>query len=422
VRRLLQTGLLLILVLPLGAQEIYPGSTISLVPSFYSGYLFPAGDDKSGGGIETGLSLVDLVPRVSMGLTAGYGFLRTPPSGTLNFPSLGLTGGYRFPLGEYFSISPGGGIAFFLPVDNTGAVSMTAALSAGASFEMHLYKRNYLSLKTEFILPFSSALPAAISVRLGVKHSIPIKIPVPPVTLTLSVEPELFSPDGDGAGDVLEIIPDVGNPASAEEWRLDIYDAKGGLIHSREGRGAPPSSLRWDGVSDSRILVSSAEDFTLRFTVVDLLGNRLSREGQFTTDVFVFRDEDKLKIRVPGILFSPGSSDFSMLTPQEAEENRIIIGKVADLLRKFPEYRVLIEGHGNLINWSSESLAAEEERDILLPLSRMRAAAVRELLIGEGIPGDRLEAAGRGGESPLVPFQDEQNRWRNRRVEFILLK
>jgi outer membrane protein OmpA-like peptidoglycan-associated protein len=43
-------------------------------------------------------------------------------------------------------------------------------------------------------------------------------------------------------------------------------------------------------------------------------------------------------------------------------------------------------------------------------------------LVERGIEKNRLEAKGLGGREPLVPHTDEANRWKNRRVEFILMR
>jgi len=42
--------------------------------------------------------------------------------------------------------------------------------------------------------------------------------------------------------------------------------------------------------------------------------------------------------------------------------------------------------------------------------------------VAEGIDEERISVLGLGGSSPIIPFSDKQNRWENRRVEFILLK
>jgi OOP family OmpA-OmpF porin len=51
-------------------------------------------------------------------------------------------------------------------------------------------------------------------------------------------------------------------------------------------------------------------------------------------------------------------------------------------------------------------------------LSQARAAAVLKYLTGKGVTATRLTAAGYGDTKPLVPNDNEENRQRNRRIEF----
>jgi len=55
-------------------------------------------------------------------------------------------------------------------------------------------------------------------------------------------------------------------------------------------------------------------------------------------------------------------------------------------------------------------------------LSEKRAITVLKYLTSLGIPASRMDSDGMGGKEPLVPHSDLENRWKNRRVEFILWK
>jgi len=94
-------------------------------------------------------------------------------------------------------------------------------------------------------------------------------------------------------------------------------------------------------------------------------------------------------------------------------------------LSKFPDYQVRIEGHGNNIGKMlgySDSRIQQEEVNELIPLSTERAEVVRKMLVENGVDPRRLSVAGLGSSEPVVPFTDVQNRWKNRRVEFVLIK
>jgi outer membrane protein OmpA-like peptidoglycan-associated protein len=76
-----------------------------------------------------------------------------------------------------------------------------------------------------------------------------------------------------------------------------------------------------------------------------------------------------------------------------------------------------VEGHAVNISGTER-----EQREELIPLSTARAETVREALIERGMDADRISIVGRGGSDPIVPHTDLENRWKNRRVEFILIR
>ncbi|MCD6343592.1 MAG: OmpA family protein, partial [Spirochaetaceae bacterium] len=61
-------------------------------------------------------------------------------------------------------------------------------------------------------------------------------------------------------------------------------------------------------------------------------------------------------------------------------------------------------------------------KDILVPLSRSRAQTVVDELVARRVPANRMQAVGIGGDKPIVPHGNLEERWRNRRVEFYLEK
>jgi outer membrane protein OmpA-like peptidoglycan-associated protein len=140
-------------------------------------------------------------------------------------------------------------------------------------------------------------------------------------------------------------------------------------------------------------------------------------------DVLVIRDGDKLKIRIPSITFPPNSADLSKVAEEDkAAKNTWVLERLAQILNKYSSYNFLIEGHANQEYWENAARAAREEKEELGPLSLSRAEAVKNALGRLGLKAERISVAGLGGTNPLLPFSDLENRWKNRRVEFILLK
>jgi outer membrane protein OmpA-like peptidoglycan-associated protein len=62
----------------------------------------------------------------------------------------------------------------------------------------------------------------------------------------------------------------------------------------------------------------------------------------------------------------------------------------------------------------TDTVGGVEDND---ELSLQRAERVKADLVAQGIPADRIRAAGRGEREPVVPTVDNVDEPRNRRVE-----
>ncbi len=391
---------------------VYPGDVFYITPSFSSAYLL-SGSDAAGGELRAGLQCSQLVDSYIFGMEGGYGFLDEKGEDPRPFSMITLKGAYRYTPFFLFSVDP------FLSLSLLNL--SVPALSLGSSLNFHITDRNFLSLDLAVQIPFSTVKPH-FSLGIGIKHRIPVLRKFPPLNAEVELSTTVFSPDGDGVNDTLDIALQTKNGSSCREWTVEIRDHHQNPVKTWSGKGEPPGEIRWDGYSSENSMVFSASDYYLEIRMTDKLGNRLSDTAEFVTDVFVENVGGQLRIRIPGIQFSPGAADFSLLSREEIDKNREKIARLSTILDKFPDYRIMIEGHGNLIYWASKEKAQKEQEDVLIPLSRARAMQIKRVLIEEGIDPDRLDVSGKGGESPLVPFSDEQNRWKNRRVEFILLR
>jgi outer membrane protein OmpA-like peptidoglycan-associated protein len=57
-----------------------------------------------------------------------------------------------------------------------------------------------------------------------------------------------------------------------------------------------------------------------------------------------------------------------------------------------------------------------------LKLSENRAKAVKDYLINQGIDENRIQSKGYGSANPIAPNNTDENRAKNRRVEFQIIK
>jgi outer membrane protein OmpA-like peptidoglycan-associated protein len=55
-------------------------------------------------------------------------------------------------------------------------------------------------------------------------------------------------------------------------------------------------------------------------------------------------------------------------------------------------------------------------------LSLQRANAMKDLLVKAGVPADRISTEGFGPDKPIAPNDSDENRAKNRRIEFTLVR
>jgi outer membrane protein OmpA-like peptidoglycan-associated protein len=86
------------------------------------------------------------------------------------------------------------------------------------------------------------------------------------------------------------------------------------------------------------------------------------------------------------------------------------IKDLGDILKKYPDTYVLIEGHTDASGTDKHNMQ----------LSQRRAESVAAFLSGNNIATNRLKTAWYGESQPKVGNDTEENKAKNRRVEFAI--
>lgn len=330
----------------------------------------------------------------------------------------------------------------FAVSDSTGAVvrSWSSADSANLPAEIVWDGLNKSGVPAEGIMTGTLDIAYAKGNKVHAS-SAPFVCSVTPPQLSVATAPEYFSPDNDGTNDDLFIKLAGKTASSLTSWNFTIKDPQNGsAFWTTGGTSAITEKIIWDGLSnvskDAKGMaerVQSAMDYPFVFTAADDLGMTSSVNGKISVDVLVIRDGNVLKMAVPSIIFRSDHADFKTtaevgkggLDPEKAANNERVLKRIAEILTKFSDYKVTIVGHAN----KATAYEEEETQDnpkvwgpALIPLSQERAAYVRDYLVAQGIKADRLATEGRGGTQLVVDWQDKNNNWKNRRVEFILNK
>jgi len=103
------------------------------------------------------------------------------------------------------------------------------------------------------------------------------------------------------------------------------------------------------------------------------------------------------------VLFAPGQSTLLPIAQQR-------LGQVAAMLRDHPSRDIEVDGFTDSRGSASTNSA----------LSLARAQAVREYLVSNGVPSDRIRAQGFGPDRPVADNTSPEGRANNRRVEIVL--
>jgi len=240
----------------------------------------------------------------------------------------------------------------------------------------------------------------------------------PPV-LTLDSKPEWFSPDNDGVEDDLTISLSARDASAVDSWNLEIREPQPPslMFYKAEGKGSPSSKIVWDGRSNKGELVQAATDYPAVLIATDAWGNTAKSSATIGVDVLVIREGNTLRIKVPSIIFRENGDDFNGLAKETVDNNIRVLKRIAQILNKFRDYKVKVEGHANPV-----VRTAAEEKNELQPLSEKRAKAVLAKLVEFGVDSPRLSSFGMGGSRTVVKWEDHADWWKNRRVEFILVK
>jgi len=169
-------------------------------------------------------------------------------------------------------------------------------------------------------------------------------------------------------------------------------------------------------------------DYPVTITIVTADGETVVFDGEIVVDVLVRREDGGvLRVIVPSIIFGPNVGDFTGIAPEVMENNQRVLRRIAEILNRFAEYSITVEGHANPTFAPNHPLRGEEETGSarmlgLQPLSERRAATVLEVLVGLGVNRARLSSVGMGGTRVVVEYGNRDYWWQNRRVEFILVR
>ncbi|MBM4359542.1 MAG: OmpA family protein, partial [Deltaproteobacteria bacterium] len=251
--------------------------------------------------------------------------------------------------------------------------------------------------------------------------------------------------DGDGVPDSVDACLVEAGPASADATRngcplpkdsdndgiVDVLDncpTEAGIVSSDPGRNgcAPPKDSDNDGIVDPQdacpneagVLQSEPGKNGCPLPK-DSDGDGVADPQDACPAEAGLVNSDPANNGCPKIRIANGEVVVLQVIEFENAKSKIqkssgeLLDEIADVLKAHPEIAVLeIQGHTD----------DEGKPRMNKTLSKDRANAVRQALVRRGVAAKRLKAAGYGQEKPLVPNDSDENRAKNRRVQFVILK
>jgi outer membrane protein OmpA-like peptidoglycan-associated protein len=137
---------------------------------------------------------------------------------------------------------------------------------------------------------------------------------------------------------------------------------------------------------------------------MDKQEQELQRQVAGRQGTTVQREQNNLSITMKSdVLFDTGSYT---LKPGGIDE----IARIADILKRYPQTRITIEGH-------TDSVGSEQANMVL---SERRANAVADELRARGVDPGRITTAGLGESRPIASNATEGGRQLNRRVALLV--
>lgn len=194
-----------------------------------------------------------------------------------------------------------------------------------------------------------------------------------------------------GAGGVGTAMLDVEQNISSEIGDVNVSGAMGDANISGSIEGNITGAVQ--GATD----VAGAVDGNVSSAVGAV-------ESNISTEALAVQNEMAKVLSFENIIFETNSANIT-------EQSIVSVDKIAKILSENPNVKVEIGGH-------TDDLGNDKSNQIL---SQKRVDSVKAKLQDMGIASERMSAVGYGETKPLAENSSDENRAKNRRVEFKIV-
>ncbi|MCB9247129.1 MAG: OmpA family protein [Ignavibacteriales bacterium] len=207
---------------------------------------------------------------------------------------------------------------------------------------------------------------------------------------------------------LFEILGHTDNIGS-DEYNMDLSERRAKSVKNYlVSQGVSADRLFTAGcgerkpVADNSTEVGRSINRRIEFSIYDGVSSKCPEGGILQNgDEFENAVKNSEQVKIEGIFFK---FDKDELTP----ESELTLDHVVNVLKKYPDANVEIEGH-------TDNMGDEKYNQLL---SENRAKSVKNYLVSKGITASRLTTIGYGEAKPIEDNTTEYGRAVNRRIEF----
>lgn len=230
-----------------------------------------------------------------------------------------------------------------------------------------------------------------------------------PPEIALKTRPETIYPD---KGQKAYLEPWASDHSGIDNWIVNIKDEKGNIVKTYDGRREPPEELDWNGKNDSNTVVPDGMYYAT-LEAYDNYGNYAKTDQREIRVMTTPKIKDtEIKETERGLVISFGAKVLFDTAKYNLKKGAVkTLKEVTDLLKMYPNNRIMVEGHTD-----SVGKIMYNQR-----LSENRANSVKNFLVKEGIPAEKIKTKGYGKLRPIADNKTAAGREQNRRVEVIIL-
>ena len=206
---------------------------------------------------------------------------------------------------------------------------------------------------------------------------------------------------------------DVVNLAASADFKRDVFMVKKEVEKKPEPKPEPKTVEK--KAPENKIEVKITDNKPIEKRPEPVVAKKVA-EKTYQDNATVITDDDfKVKVEVfenlgIGKKFRLSNVYFEQGSPQIRQQSYPQLDKLVNTMKLNPKMKIEIMGYTD----------NNGDPRLNLSLSHFRATVISNYLFNKGVNAERIKVTGMGQEEPIAPNDTEENRVKNRRVEFII--